>query len=220
MILYIIRHGETDWNVRRLLQGRSNAQLNESGIFLAGVTGKALQDVPFSVCFSSPLDRAVDTAEIILKGRHVPIITDPLLYEMDFGVLEGKSLHPDHPEIERPACLYMHRDPFVYIPPEGGESLQEVIGRSSRFLKQLLDEPAYQDKTILISSHGLASRALLYAASGSGGEFWHGRVPPNCSASILESAGGSFTLKEIDRIWYGEEYLQDYYKEPEQHEDK
>ncbi|MBR2562794.1 MAG: histidine phosphatase family protein [Eubacterium sp.] len=213
MQIYIIRHGETDWNVKRLLQGRSDARLNENGIRLTEITAEAMRDIPFTICYSSPSVRALDTARIILGNRNVPIIKEPALYEMDFGALEGKSLHPDHPEIERPACLKMHEDPFVYTPPEGGESLQEVVARCGSFLSGLAEDREKEKDIILLSTHGLASRALLYNVPGQDDDFWHGLVPPNCAVTILETKGKSLRLIERDKIYYPKSFLQDYYAE-------
>lgn len=89
MILYVIRHGETKWNVERRLQGRSDVELNEYGIYLAKVTAEALKDVNFDVIYSSPLIRAYKTAEIIKGDRNINIITDDRLKEMSFGIYEG-----------------------------------------------------------------------------------------------------------------------------------
>ena len=66
MDIYIIRHGETEWNTLRRLQGRSDTELNEVGIRLAEITAEALAEIPFDIAFSSPLKRAYKTAEIIV----------------------------------------------------------------------------------------------------------------------------------------------------------
>ena len=85
MKLYLIRHGETDWNRVRRLQGQADIPLNEFGRSLAQKTAAGLKDVPFDLCISSRLKRAYETAEIILDGREVPIITDDRIIEMAFG---------------------------------------------------------------------------------------------------------------------------------------
>ena len=80
MKIYFVRHGETDWNKDRKIQGQVNIALNEFGRHLARETAKGLKDIPFDVCFTSPLDRAKETAKIILEGREVPIIEDAVSY--------------------------------------------------------------------------------------------------------------------------------------------
>ena len=98
MKLYIIRHGETSWNVQRRLQGASDTDLNENGITLAKRTGEALKEIPFDLCFTSPLKRAKMTAELILAGRDISIYDDERLREISFGEWEGRdsALLPAH----------------------------------------------------------------------------------------------------------------------------
>ena len=88
-MLYIIRHGKTDWNVRHKLQGRTDIPLNEEGRQMAEAAREEYRDVHFDICFCSPLIRARETADILLRGRDIPIITDDRLMEMSFGSFEG-----------------------------------------------------------------------------------------------------------------------------------
>ena len=89
MILYIIRHGETQWNVEGRLQGQSDTQLDEKGIRLAKVTAEALKEVPFALGITSPLSRAKVTAQIILGDRNVPLYEDERIQELSFGPGKG-----------------------------------------------------------------------------------------------------------------------------------
>ena len=90
MKLYLVRHGETDWNKVKKIQGQVDIPLNQFGKHLAEETAEGLHDIPFDLCISSPLSRAYETARIILEGRDVPIITDARIGEMAFGEYEGK----------------------------------------------------------------------------------------------------------------------------------
>ena len=87
MKIYMIRHGETDWNKKRKLQGQVDIPLNEFGKLLAKETAPALADVPFAVCYTSPLKRAAETARLVLGDREVPIVPDKRIQEMSFGEL-------------------------------------------------------------------------------------------------------------------------------------
>ncbi|MDO4266635.1 MAG: histidine phosphatase family protein [Eubacteriales bacterium] len=112
MRLYIIRHGETDWNRRRLLQGHSDVPLNENGIRLAEVTGEALCGIPFDLCIAGPLTRTRQTAVCVLKHNRAflekwgkpgePDITDfkPLTAEMETRLPDGFPLLTDERIIE------------------------------------------------------------------------------------------------------------------------
>lgn len=155
MRLYIMRHGETEWNVRRLYQGHSDIPLNENGVALAEITGRGLRDIPFDLAFTSPLRRARQTAEIVLRGRDVPLAEEPKLIEIAFGVYEGCTALPQsgtpHPD---PNLLNFIRDPEHYVAPEGGESIPGLCMRMSAYLNSLIRRRDLQDKTILLSTHG------------------------------------------------------------------
>ena len=73
-MLYIMRHGKTDWNVLHKLQGRTDIPLNEEGRNMARKAADIYKDINFDVCYCSPLKRAKETAEILLEGRNIPII--------------------------------------------------------------------------------------------------------------------------------------------------
>ena len=72
MIFYIVRHGVTEWNALKKVQGSADIPLAKEGILLAEKTGEALKEIPFDICFSSPLIRARQTAELILGKRNIP----------------------------------------------------------------------------------------------------------------------------------------------------
>ena len=120
-----MRHGETDWNVRRKLQGHTDVPLNDNGRKMAKEAAEKYKDVHFDVCYCSPLIRAKETAEIFLSGRDVPIITDDRLQEMSFGEFEGLAY-----SFEIPNCPI--NTPFLkpedYTdPPGGAESFDELF---------------------------------------------------------------------------------------------
>ena len=199
MKLYIIRHGETTWNVERRLQGTTDTDLNENGLSLARRTGEALKDIPFDLCYSSPLKRARMTAELVLGDRKVPLITDERLQEISFGDWEGResALLPK----EMLENFFGHVD--RYVAPEGGESIPEVCRRAASFFQELISKEELQDKTILIASHGCTVRALLQPVYQNEDftQFWHGCVPPNCGVNIVEVTNGIPKLIEEDRVF-------------------
>ena len=80
MLIYVVRHGETNANVNGFLQGCTNDPLNENGRKLAIITGQGMKGIKFDYCISSPLDRAKETAEIILResGNDISIVFDDL----------------------------------------------------------------------------------------------------------------------------------------------
>lgn len=214
MKLYFIRHGETVWNTQAKLQGKSDIPLNEKGVALARVTGEALADVPFAAIYSSPLKRALQTAQLVAGDRDVPIVTDRRLEEIGFGIWEGLSCHKDHYEIPSDSFQDFFLDPFGYQPPAQGETVQHVCGRTADFLEELIRKMGKEESNVLISCHGCTLRALMnYFYQDYTAGFWRGHVPPNCSVSIVEVKEKGFSILAEDKIFYDKDRMGDYYGE-------
>lgn len=111
MRLYLIRHGETDWNKVKKLQGKSDIPLNAFGEHLAEETGEALSTVPFDVAYTSPLKRARRTAELVLGDRNVPILDEKRIEEMGFGIYEGLICKEEASEIPDPEFFQFFHAP-------------------------------------------------------------------------------------------------------------
>lgn len=88
---YFVRHGQTEWNVKKILQGHADIPLNEQGRQEAAALKEHFKDIHFTACFSSDLQRAHETACIVVDGRDVPVIKDKNLREIHIGVFEGKT---------------------------------------------------------------------------------------------------------------------------------
>ncbi len=206
MKIYIIRHGETDLNVKGVMQGWLDEPLNQCGRDLAEVTGRAMKDVHFDCCISSPLVRAKETVEIVLResGNEIPVLTDDRIKEIYFGDLEGKHLSAlgDEGEI-------FHDDPFHFKGFPNGERVQDVCRRTQEFLKELIARD--DDKTYLIGIHGCALRAMLNFLYEDPSNYWHGRVPYNCAVNIIEAKDGVARLVEDDKIYYSPDLAVDRY---------
>lgn len=212
MRLYIIRHGETRWNVEGRLQGQTDIELDDNGIRLARVTAEGMRDVPFDLGISSPLIRAKKTAEIILEGRDVPILTDQRIAELSFGSWEGLGCHKDNYEIPSEHFDDFYKNPFAFVPGEGGETIRQLVKRTREFYLELTASREYRDKTILIATHGCAARALLNNVYEDKEDFWRGHVPMNCAVNIVDVTDGHAVLLEEDKVYYGEEDCVDFYK--------
>ena len=131
-MLYIMRHGRTDWNVRHKLQGRTDIPLNDEGRMMAVEAGKQYVDIHFDVCYSSPLERAKETAEILLEGRNIPLYEDQRIQEISFGSYEGMSC-VDKTKEENLAFQKFFQDTGNYIPPEDAESVEHLYERTAEF---------------------------------------------------------------------------------------
>lgn len=192
MKIWFVRHGETAKNRDRLLQGRSDAPLNEAGIEQAGMARRFFMDkgVEFDRVISSPLRRAMQTARIITDGSNgnekLEIQTDDRLLEMDYGPYEGTSLEHPSPEI-----IHFFSD-FVHNPaPEGMESLAHVTGRMGDFLEDLKETDA---ESVLLATHAIALKgALEYLTPESDGQWWS-RFISTCAVFSTEYDGKEYSL--------------------------
>lgn len=195
MDIYVIRHGQTPWNVEKRLQGRSDTDLNEVGRAAAIRTGKAFREVPFDLVFTSPLKRAKETAALFLGERKVPVIEDARIQEISFGVYEGLTCGKDNYSIPDPEFHSFFEHPERYQAPPGGESLEELGARTKAFMEDIMHRPELQDKTVLVSSHGCATRGILNSIrSFDMADFWHGGVPKNCSVALIRVENGKPSL--------------------------
>jgi probable phosphoglycerate mutase len=178
-----MRHGKTEWNIKHKLQGRTDIPLNDEGRRMAENAGKEYADVHFDVCYCSPLIRAKETAEIVLKGRNIPIIFDERLVEMSFGVYEGIEN-----SFEVPDCPInvLFKEPEKYVTPvENAESLDALYSRTGEFIKEVVEPQLQQGKDILIVGHGAMNSSIVCQIKGIPVErFWSAGIE-NCKLMKL-----------------------------------
>lgn len=138
-MIYIVRHGQTDWNKNGKIQGRTDIELNQTGIEQAMQIKEKLKDVKFDKAFSSPLKRAFKTAQVIFDGE---IVLDNRLLERGSGELEGKR--KDEVEVF----------PDFNNPNEtrfGIENAKSIQGRVKEFFDEILKK--YKNKNVLVVTH-------------------------------------------------------------------
>lgn len=151
MKIYYVRHGQTDWNLARKMQGGgTEKELNETGINQANETRKELENVKYDIIICSPMYRAKQTAEIINKDKNVKTIIDERIRERKLGKLEG---HEITDEIEKQIWDYN----LNYQIPEG-ENLHDFEKRILNFLEDI--KKKYSDKTVLIVAHGGVAKVI------------------------------------------------------------
>lgn len=154
---YLIRHGQTDWNVIYRWQGHTDIPLNDTGREQARRLGQRLAGVPIDRAVSSDSMRAYETAQLALGGRDLPIATDTAWREFHAGILEGKTwteIQADHAD-----CVTgMNGDWYGYVFP-GGESRGAAQTRALAAFKALLDDGVGEH--VVIVSHGMTIRTVL-----------------------------------------------------------
>ena len=196
MKLYLLRHGRTLWNEEGRLQGRTDVPLSEEGRRSALAAGAALGNVSFDAAFSSPLQRARETAELILQGKNVLIQTDARLIELSFGAAEGMRLC-DFQEEQRPTRT-LFAAPECYVPPTGGESYEALVRRCRSFLDKRIVPEERRGALVLVGAHGAAVRGLFSAMFGAErGRIYGGRVQKNCAVNVIDCTGGVFLAERV-----------------------
>ncbi len=205
MRLYLVRHGQTDWNKERRIQGRADIELNEFGRHLARETGKGLADISFAACISSPLVRAVETAGLILGEKDVSVETDTRIMEMDFAEWEGKCCAKEQWELPERFRDFFDA-PDKYIPAPGGESFADMKKRTGEFLEDIYGREAYQDKNILIVTHGAALAGILNNIKEKPlSQYWGVGVHKNCAVTEVEVTEGVPMMFSENKVYYKDE---------------
>lgn len=182
-MLYIIRHGKTEWNEIHKLQGRTDIPLNEEGRAMAREAADRYKDIHFDICFCSPLARARETAEILLAGRDVPITFDDRLIEMSFGIYEGveNSFAVGDCPVN---VLFEH--PEQYEPVPEGESLEQLYARTGEFIADVVNPLLDEGKDVLIVGHGAMNSSIVCQIKGVPlKDFWSAGIE-NCKLMQLK----------------------------------
>ncbi|WP_295566212.1 histidine phosphatase family protein [uncultured Holdemanella sp.] len=191
---YIVRHGETQFNVKGRIQGWCDSPLTDLGVEQAKKLGKELNDFPFDVCFCSTSERAIDTANYILEGRNIEIIARKHLKEQCFGEFEAEKAE----DIFKNGVRYPDGYRFC-----GGENHSDVIERIFTELKKIASE--YSNANVLIVSHGSAIKHIVNALCPG---FVHEKsntatLVPNCSITRIDY-DKEFQLIEKPHLFRGQ----------------
>ncbi|MES9766748.1 histidine phosphatase family protein [Bacillus altitudinis] len=142
----LVRHGETDWNAAKRIQGRTDIPLNDTGKWQAEQTGLYLKDAHWDVVISSPLSRAKETAHLILQHVHAPLVIMDDFIERDYGDAEGMSFEERQKLF--PNKQYPNMEPLSALQDRMLEGIEKV-------------RATYPDQRVLIVAHGAAIHALL-----------------------------------------------------------
>ncbi len=209
--LYLIRHGQTEWNINDQMQGSKNSPLTEQGILGAKITGNYLKDISFMQAYSSTQQRAIETRDyIIAENNHkTPTFELADLCEMDFGLWEGKHVPTLKKEI--PEFTTYLTDPANFDPSVNqGESYLAVLERMKRALNTIVENANHDNGNILVVSHGTVLRLLLCVLYGGDwrlhrDESYFPRML-NTSISLVnyqqtaDDSNGKFTVEYFNRV--------------------
>jgi alpha-ribazole phosphatase len=187
--IYLVRHGQTEWNATQRYQGHTDIPLDTIGLEQAERAAARLVDVSLDAVYSSDLSRAAETAQAIADLSRIPRTANPLLREHGFGQWEGRT----RDEIEKEfadSWLAYRRSPLKAAPPNG-ETLMQTRPRVLQALSEITQ--AHPDGAICIVGHGGSMRWIVLEALGAPPESYFRLRTDNGSLSLIERVG--------DRQW-------------------
>ena len=192
--LILVRHGQTNWNVNGRYMGWTDEALNEEGLRQAERVAQRLDQWPISEVVSSPLKRAVRTAEIV-AGRHsLPVQTTEELGEMRIGAWEGMfagDIAAKYPELWKT----WRTNPGYFRMP-GGESLGEVRERAVRAFGRITDRS--EGKMVLAVTHDVVVRLLVAHCLGVSADIYRRLEVGNASITVIERDGEKRRLRVLN----------------------
>lgn len=161
-LIYISRHGETEWNIHRRTQGQTDIPLTDKGKQQAVSLAGRLLNENIGQIISSDLKRAYETATIV--GRHLKLEVEPspMLREISFGCWEGSTI--DEIEENYPGGLKKWRTNHDFC-PDKGESLLDLSNRVKKFISSM-DYKKLEDSNLLLVSHGITCKVLILELMG------------------------------------------------------
>ncbi len=161
--LVLLRHGQSDWNLKNLFTGWRDPDLTEKGVEEARAAGRRLrgQGVEFDVAFTSALSRAQRTLQLALGelGQDPPTMADPALNERDYGDLSGLNKDEARKKWGEEQVHLWRRS--YDVPPPGGESLKDTVARTLPYYAQEILPRVLRGENVLVAAHGNSLRALV-----------------------------------------------------------
>ena len=155
--IYIVRHGQTEWNLLGKTQGHGNSDLTPKGIEQAELLADSMTKYPIDYIYSSDLGRAYQTAEIIGNKLSIEVEKTEALREMNFGTWEGriiKDIIEEDPELYK---MWRNEPHLAKIPQ--GETLSQIKERTDAFIKEINEK--YDGKHIVLVTQSLCARIML-----------------------------------------------------------
>ena len=167
--LILVRHGESEWNLKNLFTGWKDPDLTEKGIAEARAAGQRLKakGLGFDKAYTSVLTRAQHTLRVMLDelGQpNLPTVRDPALNERDYGELTGLNKDDARKKWGEEQVLIWRRS--YDVPPPGGESLKDTLARTLPYYMKMIQPDVLNGKRILVAAHGNSLRALIMAIEG------------------------------------------------------
>lgn len=193
--IVLVRHGQTQWNRVERFRGRADVPLDETGVAQAEATGRrvACEFQPTAV-YSSPLSRAIRTAEAIAGHFRLPIQPHPGIVDIDYG--EWQGLTPDEVRARWPGeVAAWYGAPHEAVIP-GGETLAGARARAMSAVVGVATR--HGGETVVLVGHTVVNRLILLGVLGLGNDrFWHIRQD-TCALNVFEARDGDYALVSLN----------------------
>lgn len=208
--VYLVRHGQTAWNVGEIFRGRADIPLDETGKREAHLAGEALKDEALSAVYSSPLSRSMETAENIAKFHGLSVIPLDAIIDISYGEWEGSAnqeIQEKYPELH---ALWLNEPNKVQFP--GGESLDQVRARTMAALDDLIAK--HKDESIVLVAHRVPNKVICCSLLGlDNSHFW--RIQQDtASTNLFTHRDGQWIISFLNDTSYlkslGKEALADF----------
>jgi len=195
--IILARHGETEWNVAEIFRGRTDVELNETGIRQAKLLAEYLSKVKIDAIYSSPLKRALETAEIIASYHKLDVDIAPDLTDFNFGKWQGLSHQEVKGKYKKLYTEWINHPDRVKMP--AGESLEDVRKRATRVVARVIARYA---ETVVLVSHRVVNKVLICALLGlDNSHFWNIKLD-TCGITIFTYVDKQFTLTKHNDTSY------------------
>lgn len=203
MALYLLRHGQTDMNVERRMQGRTDTELNDEGRNQAAGLAKEIEKLNLNpkVIYSSPLKRAKDTAKIALGVSEDDLVIAEELIEISFGPYELQKRDSLSKDVEEAIFI----KPGIIPIPEGVESFFDLMERSAGFVNMIREKYSPEDTVVCVSHGSLIQSVIMSITDTPIEEFWETFVIKNCCLLKvdLDPEDFSFGGDRIETVFEG-----------------
>lgn len=192
LTLYVVRHGETEWNIQNKLQGWMDSTLTNSGIEHTLRLQKRLEPIHFQQIYASPSGRAVHTANLVKGLQNIEVKTDENLKEIHLGSWEGKT-HDEIKLLEPERYNHFWNAPHLYI-PDTGETFKDLNTRVKNFLTYIASN--YSKGHILIVTHTVFIKMLLaHVKQLPISKLWAPPYIKDTSLTVIEIDNGHFNIR-------------------------
>ena len=195
--IILARHGETEWNVEEVFRGRIDIELNETGLRQAELLAEYLSGIKIDAVYSSPLKRALKTAEMIASYHKLEVEIAPGLIDFDYGNWQGLAHQEVKDKYKELYAEWINSPDQVKMPT--GESLSDVRERATGVVSDVI---AKHEGTVVLVSHRVVNKVLICALLGlDNSHFWNIRLD-TCGITTFTYENKRFVLTEHNNTSY------------------